>query len=63
MFLDLERLGIARSYYPQAAYSDRRRLATKLGFALNELGSEPLEIDVAALLAPYVGLVESGSPT
>jgi hypothetical protein len=36
MFLDLEWLGLARSYYPKAAYADRRRLAAKFGYGANE---------------------------
>jgi hypothetical protein len=61
MFLDLERLGTARTYYPQSAYADRRRLAARLGYAANEHGQESLEADLSELLAPYRAAVEAGT--
>ena len=60
-FLDLERLGLAKSYYPKSAYADRRRLAAKTGYSPNEMGCEALDVDLAALLSAYVGAVDSGS--
>jgi hypothetical protein len=59
MFLDLQRLGLARHYYPVAAYSDRRRLASKLGYSLNDNGAEPFEVELGDLLAPYLRAVEA----
>ena len=61
MFLDLERLGLARTYYSNAAYSDRRRLASKLGFSANESGQDGLEVELSELVAPYERAVEEGS--
>ena len=60
MFLDLERLGLGRAYYPKAAYADRRRLAAKLGYGLNESGTEALEVELSELLNPYFAAVEEG---
>jgi hypothetical protein len=57
MLLDLERLGLAQSYYPPAMHAARRRLATKLGFSANQSGSDALTVDLAALLAPYAETV------
>ncbi len=57
MFLDLESLGLATSYYPQSVYASRRREATRHGYAPNELGAAPLEVDLDALLAPYAEAV------
>jgi hypothetical protein len=61
MFLDLERLGLARAYYSNAAYSDRRRLASKLGFSSNESGQDALEVELSELVAPYERAVEEGA--
>lgn len=58
MFLDLERLGLARGYYPRSVYSARRREATRLGYSPNETGSQPLAVDVSELLAAYLRAVE-----
>ena len=57
MFLDLERLGLAASYYPKSVGAARRREAAKLGYAANE---SPLAVDVDLddLLRPYVQTVE-----
>jgi hypothetical protein len=60
MFLDLERLGLAASYYPPNVYRQRRREAVKLGYAANDGGS-PLEVEVGDLLAAYVEKVDSGA--
>jgi hypothetical protein len=61
MFLDLERLGLAKRYYPKSAYADRRRLATKLGYSANETGTEALDVDLGALLSTYVTAVDAAS--
>ena len=61
MFLDLERLGLAESYYPKSAYADRRRLAAKMGYSANEMGSEALDVDLETLLSAYVDAVESST--
>ena len=58
MFLDLERLGLARTYYPKTVYAARRREAARLGYGSNELGASPLEVDLADLLEPYVQVVD-----
>jgi hypothetical protein len=58
MFLDLERLGLARTYYSSSAYSDRRRLASKLGLSSNESGQHALEIELAELMTPYAQAIE-----
>lgn len=50
MFLDLERHGLAESYYPPSAYRDPRRQAIKLGHATNDGAVEPLEVDLEELL-------------
>jgi hypothetical protein len=56
-FLDLVRLGLARSYYPKAAHADRRRLAADLGFSLNEAATQGMEVDLGELLSPYAAAV------
>jgi hypothetical protein len=61
MFLDLERLGLGRTYYSNAAFSDRRRLASKLGFSANDSGQAALEIELSDLVAPYERAVEAGT--
>ena len=60
MFLDLERLGLAGSYYPPNVYRQRRREAVKLGYAANDAVVSPLEVEVGDLLAAFVQKVESG---
>ena len=57
MFFDLERLGLARMYYPKSAYADRRRLASKLGYGMNDSGVGPIEVELGDLLSPYVAAV------
>ncbi len=57
MLLDLERLGLAGSYYTATMYADRRRLAKRLGLASGHSGGEPLKVDLDALLAPYTAAV------
>jgi hypothetical protein len=61
MFLDLERLGLAASYYPTSVYRQRRREAVKLGYAANDGVASPLEVEVGDLLAVYVEKVERGA--
>jgi hypothetical protein len=61
MFLDLERLGLAQSYYPKSVYSSRKREATKLGYSSNDSGGSPVAVDMAQLLTPYLRAVE-GDP-
>ena len=61
MFLDLERLGLAESYYTPTTYRQRKREAAKLGYTANEVGAESLEVDLAALLASYRDAVERES--
>jgi hypothetical protein len=60
MYLDLERLGLARTYYPRTVYTARRREAARLGYGSNELGASPLEVELAELLGPYVRTVDAG---
>ncbi len=60
-FLDLERLGLARTYYPKSVYLARRREAAMLGYGANDSGAHALEIDVAELLAPYLRTVDAGT--
>jgi hypothetical protein len=57
MFLDLERLGLATSYYPKSVGATRRREAAKLGYAANEI-SLAIDVDLDALLRPYCAVVE-----
>jgi hypothetical protein len=61
MFLDLERLGLARTYYTNAAHSDRRRLASKLGFSANDSEQDALDVELSELVAPYERAVEEGA--
>jgi hypothetical protein len=56
-FLDLERLGIAHSYYPASVYRQRRREAVKLGLAANDGTIEPLDVSLASLLQAYTDAV------
>jgi hypothetical protein len=57
MFLDLERLGLAESYYPASVYSARRREAAKRGFAPNDGSVSPVDVNLSALLAAYLAAV------
>jgi len=61
MFLDLERLGLAQSYYPESVFRQRKREAARLGYAANDGGSEPVDVDLEALLRPYAQAVEARS--
>jgi hypothetical protein len=58
MFLDMERLGLAQSYYPRNAYRDRRREAVRLGYAANDGAVEAIEVDLDELLAVYRSAVD-----
>ena len=59
MFLELERLGVAKTYYPASVYAARRREARRLGYAISDTGSSPLDVELSALLRPYVEAVEA----
>jgi hypothetical protein len=59
-FLDVERLGLGRRYYPKSVYAARKREASKLGYSANEAGTEGFDVDLAALLEPYLRTVDSG---
>jgi hypothetical protein len=50
-FLDAERLGIAREIYSDRLYSERRREARELGLSVNDLGEDPIDLDLGELLA------------
>jgi len=52
-FLDLERLGLATSYYPKSVLAARRREAKSLGFASNDNGMADLDVELEHLLLPY----------
>lgn len=52
-FLDLERLGLATSYYPKSVLAARRREAKSLGLALNDSGMTDLDVELEHLLLPY----------
>jgi hypothetical protein len=54
MFLELERLGIAQSYYPKSVYATRRREARKLGYSTSDTGASPLDVGLGELLLPYI---------
>jgi len=57
IFLDLERLGLAQSYYSMSAYRERRRQAVKVGLAANDGAGGPLDVDLESLLRPYATAV------
>ena len=58
LFLDLERVGLARQCYRQWVYAARRREAAKLGYSVNESGSDAVEVELADLLSTYVCAVD-----
>jgi hypothetical protein len=58
LFLDLERLGLAKQCYRGSVYSARRREAAKLGYSVNEAGTDGLDVELADLLAEYVRAVD-----
>ena len=51
-FLDAERLGVACEVYSDRLYSERRREARELGLSVNDVGQEPVELDLGELLRP-----------
>lgn len=53
MFLDVERLGLAPSFYPKAVHAARRREAARIGLASNEGGRPEVEYDLSQMMAPY----------
>jgi hypothetical protein len=57
----LERLGLARAFYPATVYVARRREARKLGYSANEEGATALDVGLGELLAPYKRAVELGA--
>jgi hypothetical protein len=57
MFLDVERLGLSKAYYPTPLHTARRREAVELGYGANETRAGPLEVDLGELLEPYCGAV------
>jgi hypothetical protein len=61
MFLDVERLGLARRYYPRSVYAARKREARRLGYAASDTGAGSLTVELAELLRPYLDAVEAGS--
>jgi hypothetical protein len=58
MFLDLERVGLAHSYYPASVYRQRRREAVTLGYAATDVIADVLEVDLEELLRAYRQAVE-----
>lgn len=58
LFLDLERLGLARARYPKSIYTARRREASKLGYSVTECGAGGLDVELADLLAAFVRTVD-----
>jgi hypothetical protein len=59
LFLELERLGLASSYYPKSVYASRRREAAKLGLGPSDTGAEGLDVNLQELLEPYMRAVKS----
>jgi hypothetical protein len=53
MFLEAERLGLARRLYPGSVYAARRREVARIGLASNEPGQPEIEYDLSGLLGPY----------
>jgi hypothetical protein len=49
-FLDAERLGVAREIYSDRLYSERKREARKLGLSVNDVGQEPVDLNLGELL-------------
>jgi len=49
-FLDAERLGVAREIYGDRRYTERRREARELGLSVNDVGQEPVDLDLGDLL-------------
>lgn len=57
MFLELERLGIAKAYYPKTVCAARGREARKLGYAISDSGAVPLNVELSEMLRPYIDAV------
>jgi hypothetical protein len=55
-FLDAERRGVAREVYSDRLYSERRREARSLGLSVNDVGQEPVDLDLGDLLEPARGV-------
>jgi hypothetical protein len=51
-FLDADRLGVAREIYSDRLYAERRREARELGLSVNDVGQEPVDLDLGELLQP-----------
>ena len=60
MFLDVERLGLATSYYPKSVGTTRRREAARLGYAANETAAA-LDVDLGELLRPFWAVIDEFS--
>jgi hypothetical protein len=60
LFLDLERMGLAQSYYPPSVLAARRREARKLGYGMSDTGTTSLSVELGKLLRPYIQAVEGG---
>jgi hypothetical protein len=58
-FLELERLGIVKTFYPKSVYAARRREARKLGYATSDAGASALDVKLSGLLRSYVEAVEA----
>jgi hypothetical protein len=58
LFLDLERLGLARQCYRGSVHTARRSEAVKLGCSASESGHDALDVKLAELLAAYVRAVD-----
>jgi hypothetical protein len=51
LFLDLERLGLAKRCYRRSVYAARRREALKLGYSASDTGADGIDAELAELLA------------
>jgi hypothetical protein len=58
LFLDLERVGLARQAYRDSVFAARRREAAKLGYSTSESGTDGLDVELAELLTAYVRAVD-----
>jgi hypothetical protein len=61
MLLDLERRGLASSYYPRSVLASRTREARSLGLSANDARAQELCVDVGLLLASYRKAVDAVS--
>lgn len=62
-FLDAERLGVARAVYNERRYGERRREARRLSLAANEVGTEPIDLDLGDLLRVARGVWKPLEPS